>query len=1355
MSNVNNTIKWNSADDLGVAQSLDSVRRPGFYGMRSPLGLPDGDYHIMVMKGLEQGPGVQNVKQIAYDATGSNVLSRYFNGATWSSWVGSGGGSGTAVDLAISDRTSTSFNLTATNDIGDGDAAAFPLATGSLAGLMSATDKAKLDSMPPGFVGVYATLAALQTAIPTSTNGYYATLLNPGSDPSFAVWDDDADDWVEAASVSVGTTNITVSANGTTVTILSDTGTDGTISGATAHTGGTGGTGGSAGVMTAADKTIIANFRIFNVLNYGAVSNDADDTNAAANRTAFENAILAADAVDGGVIYAPRGTYRISYGGAASVGGIRLRDNMTLAGDGIGATIIKAADIGNNDMAGLVRTQSGVVNQNIIVRDLTIDGNKAGQTGWSNIICFFAGVTPDDRVNKDKDIWCLNVECRNGKNGTTGSSNLSRGYGFDPHEVVERFAAVNCIAHDNERDGFVLDGVEDFSLVGCKSWSNGRHGYNFITGTYRGFVQACHAWDNGDNDYVVQGDSHTINFIGCSSLRAGQNGFRIRRGATVINTFIVMSGCTIQEASRNGIQSTGCAHNLISGNLFLNNSQDADNTYFDISLDEDDGDTMTFTGATKHVITNNYAVALLSNKTKAAYREDELATAPPTENTFSWNHAFGQVQGKYDDGISSTSKIIDYGYLTVYDVKGHDIFGDNSTDNGTKLRALVNLVEARGGGIIQMSAGIYLASGTGTASQGVIALPSNVHLRGDGMGTTILRAIDPVDNSITGVIRTKSGAVNANISVSDLSIEAQTCTGTGDITMLYVGGTSDDDIHFNDLYVTGGQNGTGVTGYGVRVTSTADGVYLNGVIAASNERDNFYVDGAVNVWLRRCRSTAAGRHGYNISNGANAVRMNDSDAVTSTTNNLFVSEDAFDIQVRGGDFVSSGEDNIRVRRGTSVSNTRFDIFGALIKASGRDGISFAGAGRNSVRSCVFEGNGTATTNTYRDVSFELDATYNSTKALDNYVVGNVFIVPASGNVVANHIGEASSAGTTNYAYANMYFGAAGTAAYDTDGAGTSQFYDVFTPLAAGSAGQFQLNVAGVLGGVDYLTKDASLALPRAKDGIAVGPNLGAPTATTDVTFGTTSVGGFPLPAVHRDVQKRLQHALADRSWGAFIPNSNSTTLVVPGFANSTTGSVTAATWGSTNKLTQAKRVSYVSAGTAGNSSGVRQSARFLWRGNAAGLGGFTATVVFGTPALPTAARLFAGVYGASTFAVDDGDPSAATNIFGIGLDVGDTVMSLYTNDGTGAAAETSLGGTDFTFAANVVYKLTLHCGINASSMFWRADNLVSGGFAEGTISADMPAAGTALGLQVGLHNGATAEVVTLDVMSMYYETPGY
>lgn len=120
-----------------------------------------------------------------------------------------------------------------------------------------------------------------------------------------------------------GSTNLGITTDADSVTITSDTGNDADIPAAST---------GAAGVMSADDKTtldalagVIGNIpnspaRVFNVLDYGALPNGGSAA-AATNRAAFEAAIVDAAAAGGGQIYAPRGTYYINYGGAASVGG--------------------------------------------------------------------------------------------------------------------------------------------------------------------------------------------------------------------------------------------------------------------------------------------------------------------------------------------------------------------------------------------------------------------------------------------------------------------------------------------------------------------------------------------------------------------------------------------------------------------------------------------------------------------------------------------------------------------------------------------------------------------------------------------------------------------------------------------------------------------------------------------------------------------------------------------------------------------------------------------------------------------------------------------------------------------------
>jgi len=230
-----------------------------------------------------------------------------------------------------------------------------------------------------------------------------------------------------------------------------------------------------------------------NVLNVTAAGVQAGNVAAAYANTMKLNALIGdISASGGGRIYLPAGTYYVSGTGTPSEGCILLRDNVFLYGDSRTTTTIECVDMEDVDVTGVVRTPSGVENSNIIVADLTIDGGA--QTGDGSVVCFYAGVTPDDPA-KDTNITLMRVAATRGYDGA-GSS----GYGFDPHEVVERLAFIDCYAFNNDRDGFVIDGCQEFSLIGCHSFDNGRHGYNFVTGSNNGQVLGCFGNANPSSD---------------------------------------------------------------------------------------------------------------------------------------------------------------------------------------------------------------------------------------------------------------------------------------------------------------------------------------------------------------------------------------------------------------------------------------------------------------------------------------------------------------------------------------------------------------------------------------------------------------------------------------------------------------------------------------------------------------------------------------------------------------------------------------------------------------------------------------------------------------------------------------
>jgi hypothetical protein len=218
---------------------------------------------------------------------------------------------------------------------------------------------------------------------------------------------------------------------------------------------------------------------------------------------------------------------------------------------------------------------------------------------------------------------------------------------------------------------------------------------------------------------------------------------------------------------------------------------------------------------------------------------------------------------------------------------------------------------------------------------------------------------------------------------------------------------------------------------------------------------------------------------------------------------------------------------------------------------------------------------------------------------------------------------------------------------------------------------------------------------------------------------------------------------------------NGTGVTTIGFGNTATGTATARNVATTNFFTAARRVGYVSAGTAGSSAGTRHALAQFFRGNGtAGIGGFLFACRFGISdaAAVADARLFVGLHSATTV-IGNVNPSTLTNVIGVATDNAQTTLRIMHNDAAGAATTIDLGAN---FPANTLsadlYELVLFCAPNGASVGYRVERLNTGHVAEGTLATDLPAATTLLSPQVWRNNGATATAVGIDVVGQYLES---
>lgn len=190
----------------------------------------------------------------------------------------------------------------------------------------------------------------------------------------------------------------------------------------------------------------------------------------------------------GGRLILEKGTYLIGKN-------FDVFGNTTIIGQGINETIIKLKDYAAPFVrrgwkkAGVVRAtaQNRGGCDNIAVLNLTLDGNKANQYNDSDHKYGRYGLFTEACVNTTFDrVEILNMQ----------------GYGFDPHglkpdDYAYNLTVVNCIAHNNDWDGFTLDQTINVFVENCTAFNNGRHGFNIVTGTRNTIIKNVSTHNNG------------------------------------------------------------------------------------------------------------------------------------------------------------------------------------------------------------------------------------------------------------------------------------------------------------------------------------------------------------------------------------------------------------------------------------------------------------------------------------------------------------------------------------------------------------------------------------------------------------------------------------------------------------------------------------------------------------------------------------------------------------------------------------------------------------------------------------------------------------------------------------------
>ncbi len=235
------------------------------------------------------------------------------------------------------------------------------------------------------------------------------------------------------------------------------------------------------------------------------------------------------------------------------------------------------------------------------------------------------------------------------------------------------------------------------------------------------------------------------------------------------------------------------------------------------------------------------------------------------------------------------------------------------------------------------------------------------------------------------------------------------------------------------------------------------------------------------------------------------------------------------------------------------------------------------------------------------------------------------------------------------------------------------------------------------------------------------------------------------------VDYTLQPALFNSRVMLVAPGSG-TSVTAQGVAVTTAATLSHPGLVSTSLVGSVYRTRCQTSTTAGNAAGIRHAAATIWRGNAAGRGGFYHHVRFATGALTlSGSQHFIGL--SSNTAALAGEPSALADCLGIVKDAADARYFFARRTGTGAVQKVDLG---VSWGANLLYDLILFMPPNSSTLgvVVRAfdTNGVATSLLDTAYSDFLPANTTFLGARFDVRNDVTAAAADADLVRMYTES---
>ena len=251
--------------------------------------------------------------------------------------------------------------------------------------------------------------------------------------------------------------------------------------------------------------------------------------------------------------------------------------------------------------------------------------------------------------------------------------------------------------------------------------------------------------------------------------------------------------------------------------------------------------------------------------------------------------------------------------------------------------------------------------------------------------------------------------------------------------------------------------------------------------------------------------------------------------------------------------------------------------------------------------------------------------------------------------------------------------------------------------------------------------------------------------------GPPGTGGGGGPAAWAGITGKPWLLTPDGWQHATLPGHNATLTSVGGLPMVTAAGTTAHPAPSNASLRQSLlRWSGTSAATAGSTyDSVGQGQSRITRSDAGGLGGFTQTMRFSVTSTVATQRLMMGLaqYDGAWGGVGI-DPYTRQSAIFLGYDAAlDSTYQIIhcTNYGATTKVNTGIAINN----TNAVFDFTLANAPGSGNVAWSLKDINSGASASGTLTTNLPPAGTYLHPRIHINNGGMAAAVSVEVFGVW------